>query len=58
MILGNSWLIGLVATISCGVIGNMGRKMSNFLYFTVYVIWMILCMIIQFLPNNDTVVTF
>lgn len=55
MALGNFCFTSLIYSVSCGILGNVGKKMSNARYFTVYVIWMILCLIIQYLPNNDTV---
>ena len=36
-----------------GLAGNAGKKMSNARYYTVYVIWMLFCVIFQLLPNNS-----
>lgn len=46
----------LNALIGCA--GNVRKTMSNARYYTVYLIWMLFCIVIQFLPNNDVGVFF
>ena len=44
-----SWL----SYIFCCVAGNAGKKMSNAKYFTIYLIWMIFALVIEYLPSNS-----
>lgn len=35
--------------------GNAKKKMSNPQYYTVYLIWMIICIVFEYLPSEDIV---
>lgn len=54
-----SMICGLSSCACCcfnallGCAGNVKKTMSNARYYTVFLIWMLFCIIIQFLPNND-----
>ena len=55
MIFQGFFLISLLKSISCGLINSAKKKASNIAYFTIFVIWMVFCLVIQYAPNNDTV---
>lgn len=45
----------LLVNACCWVTGNAGKKMSNARYYTVFLVWTILCMIIGCIPGSVTV---
>ena len=45
-----------ISYIFCIVAGNSGKKMSNAKYFTVYLIWMVFGLVIEYLPTGNSVI--
>ena len=48
-------IFSCISYVFCIVAGNSGKKMSNAKYFTVYLIWMVFGLIIEYLPSGNSV---